>query len=101
MLYFVVCDDPSPTHGTVNTSSFEFGAIVEIKCNEGYNISGISSIICRGDRTWNSTPVCDPSGKGWCFLMFASTCHLQYTHVTVNKRCFKLQLIVLLCKILC
>jgi len=101
MRYFAVCDDPSPTHGKAIASSFEYGTIAEIECNDGYNISGLSSIICRGDRTWNSTAVCDPSGKFWCFLRFFSICHLPYRHITVIQECFKLRFIVLLMEILC
>ncbi|XP_053387243.1 sushi, von Willebrand factor type A, EGF and pentraxin domain-containing protein 1-like [Mercenaria mercenaria] len=58
----VDCGDPTPIKGLADQNETTYGAVVEITCLDGYNITGNSTIICEQDGGWSSTPVCDPTG---------------------------------------
>ncbi|XP_053390251.1 E-selectin-like isoform X1 [Mercenaria mercenaria] len=53
------CGDPTPESGNVDSTDFQYGSVIEVKCVEGYKINGNSSIICQANSTWNNIPVCD------------------------------------------
>lgn len=59
---FADCGDPTPTSGTSNSTDTEYGAVVEITCDAGYDLTGSSVISCQADATWSDLPTCDANG---------------------------------------
>ncbi|KAH3718748.1 hypothetical protein DPMN_061554 [Dreissena polymorpha] len=57
------CGDPTPNHGTVNTTATTYGTVVKISCNHGYVLSGTSIIKCNADSAWSESATCNPYGK--------------------------------------
>ena len=40
---------------------YDYGAILEVTCENGYNIDGASTVMCTANRTWDpSPPTCKP-----------------------------------------
>ena len=62
------CGDPGvPTNGTREGDVFNVGSTVTFECEKGFDLEGISSVICGVDGRWSTqAPTC--SGKNSCFL---------------------------------
>ncbi|XP_052238372.1 sushi, von Willebrand factor type A, EGF and pentraxin domain-containing protein 1-like [Dreissena polymorpha] len=58
------CKDPKPVNGNSNTTTFEYGSVVEVNCVSGYSITGPSVITCEEYGKWSDNPTCDPSDCG-------------------------------------
>ncbi|XP_052243009.1 mucin-like protein isoform X1 [Dreissena polymorpha] len=58
------CDDPTPVRGRVNTSETVLNTVVNVSCEEGYELSGSRVIICQEDGTWSGKAICDPLDCG-------------------------------------
>ncbi|KAH3718759.1 hypothetical protein DPMN_061566 [Dreissena polymorpha] len=58
------CGDPTPDHGTVNTTETTYGTVVKISCNHGYVLSGTSIIKCNADSAWSQSATCNPYDCG-------------------------------------
>jgi len=58
----VVCPPyEAPAHGSVEpTTSTEVGQHVNISCDEGYDIEGDASPVCREDGTYSAGATCEP-----------------------------------------
>ncbi|XP_053397191.1 sushi, von Willebrand factor type A, EGF and pentraxin domain-containing protein 1-like [Mercenaria mercenaria] len=55
------CDNPIPNHAVANSKNFEYGSVIEITCNMGYNLTGVAQMVCQAGGTWSSPrPVCKP-----------------------------------------
>ncbi|WAR27354.1 MLP-like protein [Mya arenaria] len=52
------CGDPTPENGRSNVSKNTFNEIVEIACDEGYNIKGTSVIWCKENLQWSDSTIC-------------------------------------------
>ncbi|XP_052245881.1 uncharacterized protein LOC127854853 isoform X2 [Dreissena polymorpha] len=61
------CGDPTPDHGTVNTTETTIGTVVKISCNHGYVLSGTSIIKCNADSAWSESATCNPYDCGSAF----------------------------------
>ncbi|KAH3720518.1 hypothetical protein DPMN_063417 [Dreissena polymorpha] len=57
------CGDPTPSHGTVNTTVTTYGTVVKISCNHGYVLSGENIIKCNADSDWSASATCNLYGK--------------------------------------
>ena len=57
------CGDPTPDHGTVNTTVTTYGTVVQISCNHGYVLSGKNIITCNADSGWSASATCNLYGK--------------------------------------
>uniref|UniRef100_A0A1A7X820 Sushi, von Willebrand factor type A, EGF and pentraxin domain containing 1 n=2 Tax=Iconisemion striatum TaxID=60296 RepID=A0A1A7X820_9TELE len=62
-----LCGKPSPvTHGNVLGSQFGYNSRVKYKCDEGYRLSGDTTLVCQSDGLWDKPPPrcdiisCDP-----------------------------------------
>ena len=55
----------NPTDGSVVTSNGNFvGSIASFTCDEGFEITGLSQLVCLGNGSWSeSAPTCTPVGK--------------------------------------
>lgn len=79
MLVFLPdCGDPTPVDGTANITLTTYGAVVEITCEPGFDLSGPSVVSCTTDGTWSDNPTCNANGKigidaliNTCFYMHA------------------------------
>ncbi|XP_052245910.1 IgGFc-binding protein-like [Dreissena polymorpha] len=58
------CEDPTPDHGTVNTTVTTYGTVVKISCNHGYVLSGENIIECNADSDWSASATCNPYDCG-------------------------------------
>ncbi|XP_052236458.1 uncharacterized protein LOC127848192 isoform X5 [Dreissena polymorpha] len=58
------CGDPTPDHGTVNTTATTFGTVVKIACNHGYVLSGANIAKCNADSVWSDSATCNPYDCG-------------------------------------
>ncbi|XP_052235807.1 uncharacterized protein LOC127847743 isoform X2 [Dreissena polymorpha] len=58
------CGDPTPDHGTVNTTETTFGTVVQISCNHGYVLSGENIAKCNADSVWSELATCNPYDCG-------------------------------------
>lgn len=58
----IECDPPSNIeHGDYSGSSFYYGESVVYECNEGFVISGITSLECQSNGEWHpAVPSCSP-----------------------------------------
>ncbi|XP_052245905.1 uncharacterized protein LOC127854864 isoform X10 [Dreissena polymorpha] len=64
------CGDPTPDHGTVNTTVTTYGTVVKISCNNGYVLSGENIIKCNADSGWSASATCnlyDSAGRQFIF----------------------------------
>ncbi|XP_052259365.1 sushi, von Willebrand factor type A, EGF and pentraxin domain-containing protein 1-like [Dreissena polymorpha] len=53
------CDNPTPTNGAVNGTSFYFSDVVSVSCDNGYLLSGEPFIKCQNNSKWTSYPTCN------------------------------------------
>ncbi|XP_052265548.1 uncharacterized protein LOC127868028 isoform X2 [Dreissena polymorpha] len=58
------CGDPTPEHGTVNTTVTKYGTVVKISCNHGYVLSGENIVKCNADSVWSDSATCNPYDCG-------------------------------------
>ncbi|KAH3720511.1 hypothetical protein DPMN_063410 [Dreissena polymorpha] len=58
------CKDPTPDHGTVNTTATTYGTVVKVSCNHGYVLSGTNIIKCKVDSSWSESATCIPYDCG-------------------------------------
>ncbi|KAH3818662.1 uncharacterized protein LOC127880759 [Dreissena polymorpha] len=58
------CGDPTPDHGTVNTTVTKYGTVVKISCNHGYVLSGENIVKCNADSVWSESATCNPYDCG-------------------------------------
>ncbi|XP_052237125.1 uncharacterized protein LOC127848612 isoform X3 [Dreissena polymorpha] len=56
------CGDPTPDHGTVNTTKTTFRTVVQISCNHGYVLSGAN--IAKCNAVWSESATCNPYDCG-------------------------------------
>ncbi|KAH3718323.1 hypothetical protein DPMN_061126 [Dreissena polymorpha] len=64
------CGDPTPDHGTVNTTVTTYGTVVKISCINGYVLSGENIIKCNADSGWSASATCnlyDSAGRQFIF----------------------------------
>ncbi|XP_052772242.1 scavenger receptor cysteine-rich domain superfamily protein-like [Mya arenaria] len=52
------CGDPTPENGRSNVSQTTLNEVVEITCDDGYNISGSSVIQCQENLQWSNDTIC-------------------------------------------
>ncbi|KAH3735239.1 hypothetical protein DPMN_041702 [Dreissena polymorpha] len=57
------CGPVTIAKGTVNTTATTYGTVLQVYCNEGYELSGTPIVMCRADGIWSDIPTCDTSGK--------------------------------------
>ncbi|KAL4233501.1 hypothetical protein ACF0H5_008182 [Mactra antiquata] len=61
----IECGDPTPVNGeSSGDTNFTFNSLVQISCNDGFDITGNSNITCQADGTWDGYPTCDPTDCG-------------------------------------
>ena len=55
------CNDPGiPDNGQRDGNSFIYNAVVLYSCNNGYNLTGESTLTCQSDGSWSNTiPSCN------------------------------------------
>ncbi|XP_053388508.1 CUB and sushi domain-containing protein 1-like, partial [Mercenaria mercenaria] len=59
------CENPIPNNALANSTNFRYGSVIEITCNTGYTLIGISPIVCQPGGTWSaSPPACKPFDCG-------------------------------------
>ena len=47
----------APTSGEKNSSDSTCGSVVELSCNEGFQLSGSARVVCQRDGTWDNPDV--------------------------------------------
>jgi hypothetical protein len=50
-------------NGTENATRTEYGTVLHVTCNGGYELLGDPVVKCRSDSFWSSVPICLPFGK--------------------------------------
>ncbi|KAL4233499.1 hypothetical protein ACF0H5_008180 [Mactra antiquata] len=61
----IECGDPTPVNGeSSGDTNFTYNSLVQISCNDGFDITGNSNITCQADGTWDGYPTCDPTDCG-------------------------------------
>ena len=60
------CNDPgTPDNGQRDGNSFIYNAVILYSCNNGYNLTGESTLTCQSNGSWsNTTPSCNPVNCG-------------------------------------
>ncbi|XP_052236237.1 uncharacterized protein LOC127848005 isoform X4 [Dreissena polymorpha] len=53
------CDNPTPTNGVVNGTSFYFSDVVSVSCENGFLLSGEPIIQCQNNSNWTVYPRCN------------------------------------------
>ena len=54
--------DPTPNHGNVSSTNYEYGSVIKIQCEHGYILKGKSMIVCETMGKWNGAAECIPHG---------------------------------------
>ena len=57
------CVDPTPNHGTINSTNYEYGSVIKIQCEHGYILKGKSVIVCETMGIWSGTAECILYGR--------------------------------------
>lgn len=76
------CSDPTPEHGTSNNTDYSYGSVVEIFCDEGFDINGITTIVCQPDGIWSENTTCSIKGK--CVQIYANHDYILNALVTIT-----------------
>ena len=67
------CGDPAPQHGSVNSSATTNGTVVEVSCEDGYELLGEAVIMCQPSEEWTDNSSCAIKGRlteNKCFFFF-------------------------------
>ena len=55
---------PLSPHLSISSTEVSIGTVVKFNCETGWHLTGVSSITCLSDGTWdNAVPQCDQGGK--------------------------------------
>ncbi|XP_060565391.1 uncharacterized protein LOC132724541, partial [Ruditapes philippinarum] len=58
------CTDLEIANAVIKSSNYEYGSVVKIQCNNGYNLVGDSEIVCKTMGNWSGTATCIPHDCG-------------------------------------
>ena len=58
------CGDPTPGDGTAITDSgTSYGQTADLTCNQGYTLTGDTTVTCQATGTWSGAATCTVQGN--------------------------------------
>ena len=72
-------------NGTVSYQNTTEGSEAHYHCDDGFNLEGEMTAVCRADGRWSSTPVCRPS-TGSVSTVYSNSTYDPIQHKKFNSR---------------
>ncbi|GFR11206.1 sushi, von Willebrand factor type A, EGF and pentraxin domain-containing protein 1 [Trichonephila clavata] len=81
----ISCAPPTPIqHGIIEGKDYRYGAMINYKCEQGYELQGTSYSVCQANKTWSyEAPECKPISCGR--LEFPEQGGIEMTDVTFGS----------------